>query len=72
MNQKLGERFAGLQKGIGAFGFGKQATGAGVKISRPMETLPSESIQIWIGCDQNREEGCGLISKDTGTELGAR
>ncbi|KAI9634899.1 uncharacterized protein MKK02DRAFT_28024 [Dioszegia hungarica] len=40
VNQKLGERFAGLQKGIGAFGFGKQATGAGVKISRPMETLP--------------------------------
>lgn len=39
VNQKLGERFAGVQKGIGAFGFGKQAAG-GVKISRPMETLP--------------------------------
>jgi hypothetical protein len=44
VNQKLGERFAGIQKGIGAFGFGKQAGAAsGAKISRPMETLPSKS-----------------------------
>lgn len=41
VNQKLGERFAGIQKNIGSFGFGKQVeTARGVKISRPMETLP--------------------------------
>lgn len=50
VNQKLGERFAGLKEGIGAFGFGKQQQqqkqgggGGGVKISRPLETLPRES-----------------------------
>jgi hypothetical protein len=72
VNQKLGERFAGLQKGIGAFGFGKQATGAGVKISRPMEALPSESNLIWVGEDREREEESGLIYQDMGTEFGAK
>ena len=45
VGQSLADRFAGVGKGLGGFGSGKRAEErVGVKISRPMESLPRMSF----------------------------